>query len=189
MSRAPLLSLTALRVIAVTALSFSFLAACAKAGEGAQDAAAEAAIEAGTGMDVDVEDGGQTLSGTDRDGQPFAVTQGDAATLPPDFPDDLLVPEGLVLETSMVFGGSMMVGGVVPGDRTALAGLYSAHMEKRGWTSLMSTNADGMSMQAWQQGRRNVSVMIESKDEGQLGVTISHAEEPQGADEGTAPSA
>ena len=188
MSRAPLLSLTALRVLAVTALSFSMLAGCGKAEEKAEEAATEAAIEAMSDAEVDVEDGGQTITGVDEEGNAFAVTQGDAARLPADFPKDLLVPEGLALETSIVVGGNMMVGGTVTGERDALAAQYAAHMKDGGWASVLATTDTTMSMQTWQLGQRTVSVMIESREGGTVNLTISHAEEPAVEGE-TAPSA
>lgn len=175
MPRAPLLSLSALRVLAVTALSFSMLAACGKAQEAAQEAATEAAIEAMTDADVDVDDGGQTISGVDEQGQAFSVTQGDAATLPADFPTDLLVPEGLVLETSMMVGGNAFVGGTVPGDMAELAGRIEAHMKGAGWSSTMAMADAASTTQLWQRDGRSVSYVIERRGDAQVAVTISHA--------------
>jgi hypothetical protein len=192
MSRAPLLSLTALRVLAVTALSFSMLAACGKAQEAAEEAVAEAAteaaIEAMSDADVEVEDGGQTLSGVDENGEAFSVAQGDAATLPADFPQDVLVPEGLVLETSMVVGGNAFVGGTLEGDMAALAARIDAHMKGEGWTSTMAMTEQGSTMQVWQRDDRGVNYMIERKDDGKLGLTISHAREASSAQDGVAPT-
>jgi len=177
MSRAPLLSLTALRVLAVTALSFSFITACGKAEEATQEAATEAAIEAMTDAEVDVEDGGQTVSGFDEQGRAFSVSQGEAAKVPADFPSDLLVPEGLVLETSMVVGGSAMLGGTMPGDLAELTTRIDTHMKDAGWTSLMAMSEPGSSTLLWQRDDRSVNYMIETKPDGQLGVVISHAVE------------
>ena len=191
MPRAPLLSLTALRVLAVTALSFSLLAACGKAQESAEDTAAEAAteaaIEAMTDAEVDVEDGGQTVSGVDEQGQAFSVSQGEAATIPADFPSDVLVPEGLVLDTSMVVGSTAFVGGTLPGDLAELTARIDAHMKAAGWTSVMAMSESGSSTLLWQRDNRSVNYMLETKPDGQLGVVISHAvEAPEPAD-GKAP--
>jgi hypothetical protein len=192
MSRAPLLSLTALRVLAVTALSFSMLAACGKAQEAAEDrameAATEAAIEAMSDADVEVEDGGQTISGVDENGKAFSVTQGDAARLPADFPKDVLVPDGLVLETSMVVDGNAFVGGSLDGDMAELAARIDAHMKGEGWTSTMAMTEQRSTMQVWQRDERGVSYMIERKDDGTLGLTISHSREAQAVPEQAAPT-
>lgn len=188
MSRAPLLSLTALRVLAVTALSFSMLTACGKAEEAAQEAAAEAAIEAMTDAEVDIEDGGQTLSGVDDSGQAFSVTQGDAATLPADFPKDVLVPEGLVLETSMVLDGNAFVGGVIEGGMAELAARIDAHMKGEGWTSTMAMTEQHSALRVWQRDERTVNYMIERKDDGRLGLTISHSREAPAVPADAAPT-
>jgi hypothetical protein len=176
-----LLSLTALRVLAVTALSFSLLAACGKseeaASEAATEAATEAAIESITDAEVDVEDGGQTVSGVDDQGQAFSVSQGEAATIPADFPSDLLVPEGLVLDTSMVVGSTAFVGGTLSGDLAELTARIDAHMKAAGWTSVMAMSEAGSSTLLWQREDRSVNYLLETKPDGQLGVVISHAVE------------
>jgi hypothetical protein len=191
MSRAPLLSLTALRVLAVTALSFSLLTACGKAQEAAEEAAteavAEAAIESMTDAEIDIEDGGQTVSGVDEQGRAFSASQGDAATIPADFPSDVLVPEGLVLDTSMVVGANTFVGGTMPGDVAELTTRIDAHMKAAGWTSLMAMSEPGSSTLLWQRDDRSVNYMIETKPDGQLGVVISHAIEEKAPEAETAP--
>lgn len=191
MSRAPLLSLTALRVLAVTAISFSLLAACGKAQEAAEETAteavAEAAIESMTDAEIDIEDGGQTVSGVDEQGRAFSASQGDAAAIPADFPSDVLVPEGLVLDTSMVVGASSFVGGTMPGDLAELTTRIDAHMKAAGWTSLMAMSEPGSSTLLWQRDDRSVNYMIEAKPDGQLGVVISHAVEEKAPEAETAP--
>jgi hypothetical protein len=193
MSRAPLLSLTALRVLAVTAISFSLLTACGKAQEAAEEAATEAAAEAAiesmtdADIDFDVQEGGQTVSGVDEQGRPFSTSQGTAAKIPSDFPSDVLVPEGLVLDTSMVVGANTFVGGTVPGDVAELTARIDAHMKAAGWTSLMAMNEPGSSTLLWQRDDRSVNYMIEAKPDGQLGVVISHAVEEKAPEAETAP--
>jgi hypothetical protein len=193
MSRAPLLTLTALRVLAVTAISFSLLTACGKAQEAAEEAATEAAAEAAiesmtdADIDFDVQEGGQTVSGVDEQGRPFSTSQGTAAKIPSDFPSDVLVPEGLVLDTSMVVGANTFVGGTVPGDVAELTARIDAHMKAAGWTSLMAMNEPGSSTLLWQRDDRSVNYMIEAKPDGQLGVVISHAVEEKAPEAETAP--
>lgn len=195
MPRAPLLSLAALRILAVTALSFSMLAACGKTQEAAEDAATEAATEAAiesmtdADVDVDVEDGGQTVSGVDEQGRAFSTSQGSAAKVPDAFPDDVLVPEGLVLETSMTVGGNAFVGGVMPGDLTELAARVDTHMKDAGWTSLMAMTEPSQAQLLWQRDGRSVSYMIENKGDGQLGVVISYSVEEGAAPTEAAPPA
>lgn len=189
MPRAPLLSLTALRVLAVTALSFSLLTACGKAEEVAEEAATEAAIKAATDADVDVnvEAGGQTVSGVDDQGRAFTTSQGAAAKIPADFPEDVLVPEGLVLDTAMVVGGSTFLGGTLTGDLADLATRIDAHMTGAGWSSLMAVTEPTSSALLWQRGDRSVSYMIEARPDGGLGVAISHTVEEKAPEAGTAP--
>ncbi len=191
MSRAPLLSLTALRVLAVTAISFSLLTACGGAQDAAEETAseavAEAAIESMTDAEVDIEDGGQTVSGVDEQGRAFSASQGEAATIPADFPSDVLVPEGLVLDTSMVVGGSAFIGGTMSGDLADLAARVDAHMKGAGWTSVMAMSEAGSSTLLWQRDERSVSYVIEAKPDGQLGVAISHAVEEEAPEAGSAP--
>lgn len=193
MSRAPLLSLTALRVLAVTALSFSLLTACGKAQEAAEEAATEAAAEAAiesmsdAEVDVEVEDGGQTVSGVDEQGRAFSTSQGSAAKIPADFPSDVLVPEGLVLDTSMVVGGNAFVGGTMPGDLAGLAERIDAHMKDAGWASVIAMTQPDSSTLIWQRDKRSVSYLLETKPDGQLGVVISHSVEDEAPASDTAP--
>lgn len=187
MSRAPLLSLTALRVLAVTALSFSLLAACGKAEEAAEDTATEAvaetAIEAMTDAEFDIEDGGQTVSGVDEQGRAFSASQGSAAKIPADFPADVMIPEGLVLDTSMVVGTNAFVGGTLSGELATLAAAIEATMKDAGWTSVMAMTSPESSTLLWERDGRSVSYTIEARPEGQLGLAISY-----GIDEAAAPA-
>lgn len=183
MPRAPLLSLNALRVIAVTALSFSLLAACGKTPDAAEDAASEAiaetAGEVAADAGIDIEENGQTVSGVDAQGRPFSAAQGKAATIPAEFPPDVFVPEGLALDTSMVVAGSAFIGGTLPGDLADLSARVDAGMTGAGWTSLMAMTDAGSSTLLWQRGDRSVSYLIETRPDGQVGVAISHAVEDE----------
>lgn len=180
MSQAPRLSTTAIRLLAVTALSFSMLSACGKAEESATDAATEAAtesaIEAMTGADVDIEDGGDTITGVDEKGQAFSVRQGNAATVPEGFPKDVLVPEELVLDSALVIDASMMVAGSMPGEMAEVSASVSAAMTDAGWTSAMTFQDAETTSQVWQQGERSVSYMLERKPDGGVGVAISYSD-------------
>ena len=186
MARAPMLSLTALRVLAVTALSFSMVTACGRAGETAEDAATEAvteaAVEAITDAELDIEDGGQTVSGVDEQGRAFSASQGEAAKIPADFPSDVLVPEGLVLDTSMVVGTNAFIGGTLPGELATLAADIEARMKGAGWSPVVAMTSPESSTLLWERDGRSVSYTIEARPEGALGVTISY-----GFDESAAP--
>lgn len=191
MSRAPLLSLTALRVLAVTALSFSLLAACGKAEEAAKETAteavAEAAFESMTDAEIDIEDGGQTVSGVDDQGRAFSASQGDAATIPADFPSDVVVPEGLELDTSMVVGTNTFLGGTLAGELKPLAADIETRMQDAGWTSVMAMTSPESSTLLWQRDERSVSYTIEVQPEGRLGLTISYGIEESAPAAETAP--
>lgn len=191
MSRAPLLSLTALRVLAVTALSFSLLAACGKADEAAEntatEAVAEAAIEAMTDAEFDIEDGGQTVSGVDEQGRAFSASQGSAAKIPADFPSDVVVPEGLALDTSMVVGTNVFIGGTLRGELATVAAGIDAAMKEAGWTSVMAMTSPESSTLLWKREDRSVNYTIEAQPEGQLGLAISYGIDEAPASAGTVP--
>ena len=192
MSRTPILS-AAVRVLAVTALALPLLTACGRAEEAAQETAAEAAVEAAveatTDAEVDISDGGQTITGKDNLGREYVVTQGEAATLPADFPTDVLVPQGLVLDSAMSVGGTATVGGTLDGEITALAKAIDAHMEGAGWTSAMALNESNSAMRVWQNAERTVMYTVEARDDGKLAVMISHSNEADPATgAGAAPS-
>jgi hypothetical protein len=178
MPRPFVLSPTALRVLAITALSLSWLSACGKAEEAAQEAAAEAAIEAMSDAEVDVEDGGQTISGVDEQGNAFSVSQGEAARLPADFPDDLLVPEGFVPQTAMQIEGNAFVAGTAPGELASLTDAITKHMKGEGWAEMMSANEPDKATSMWQRDKRMAVYVIERQDEGQLTLSINHTPAP-----------
>jgi hypothetical protein len=193
MPRAPLLSLAALRVLAVTALSFSMLAACSQTPESTDTpapSAAEAVVEAAPPADEgeDADRVGSAATGVDGQGRSFSVTQGEAAELPAAFPRDLLVPEGLVLDTAMGVGGDAFVGGTVPGDMAALAERIDAHMTGAGWTSTMARDDAASATRLWQRGGRSASYVLERQGDARVALTISHAVDDSGAEAAADPT-
>ena len=178
MSLAPRLSTTAIRLLAVTALSFSMLSACGKAEESAKEAAAEAAsesaIEAMTGAEVDIENGGETITGVDANGQPFSISQGESATLPDGFPEDVLVPEGMRFDSVIAIDGTMMVAGEAPGEMAAVSATIAAAMKDAGWSTDVIMEGEAVTSQIWEQGERGVSYQLEAKPDGGVGVAISY---------------
>lgn len=174
MNRAPLLSSTAIRLLAVTALSFSMLSACGKAEEAAQEAATESAIETMAGGEIDVEDGGNTVTGTDEKGNPFSISQGDSASLPENFPKDVLVPEGMTFDSVVAIDATVMVAGSAPGEIADVSATIATAMKDAGWSTDVIMEGQAVVSQIWEQGDRGVSYQLEAKPDGGVGVAISY---------------
>jgi len=141
-------------------------------------------MEAASGLDIDVQDDGQTVSGVDEQGVAFSASQGSAARLPPGFPADLLVPDDLVFESSTAMGTTLIIAGTFRGELKAAADGVADHMTSKGWTSAISINEPETSIQMWQQGERSANYTISEAGEGELNLVISTGVDEAGDDAG-----
>src|SRR5690606_10531528 len=92
------ISARALLVGLVAALSLSGCGPSAE--EAAAERTAEAALGALTGHDVEIDDDGETISYTTEEGQ-VTMTGGGSAQLPGNFPDDVYLPAGYAVQSTL----------------------------------------------------------------------------------------
>ena len=121
-------------LLAVGALALSFLAAC---GQGAGEAAAEAALAAGGAQAVEIDEDGGTVSYRTEQGE-VTMTGGHAAALPGDFPDDVYLPGDYIVESTLAMDQDLFVALAVAEDVPAVYAAARAAMAGHGWTETMA---------------------------------------------------
>lgn len=139
------------------------------------EATAEVALDAAIGQDVEIEEDGTTVSYRTRDGE--LTMAGDGATLPGDFPDDVFVPEGHVVESTLAMGEDLFVALAVQQD---VAGLYAdarAGMAAHGWTETMAALENSENgLLTFEKGERAVVLSLAREAEGAtLGLQLTRA--------------
>lgn len=121
-------------VLASGACALLALSACA---ERVGEAAAEAALGAALGQDVEIEEDGATVSYRTADGE-LTVSGGEAATLPDDFPGDVFVPDAYRVESTLAMDEDLFVALAVHQEVPALYAAARRGMAGLGWTETMA---------------------------------------------------
>ena len=120
--------------IGVALLAAIALSAC---GKSPGERMAEAAIEASTGQDAQVDaDGDKVTFKTDKGD--MTITGGDAAVLPATFPKDVWLPSGYKVARSMEMPGALVVEVQAPGTVQGLAADAGKAMLAKGWKQRVS---------------------------------------------------
>lgn len=128
--------------------------------EAAAEQAAEAAIEAQLGQEVDIEQDGEVMTIQTEEGE-MRVVGGDAAELPEDFPDDVVLPDDYRLYSVMAMdGGSTMLNLSVPDDMLVNAGKIDQAMRAQGWAkndNMSMTLAEDMRVVSYHKGQQRIA--------------------------------
>ena len=150
-------------LLAAGACALLALAACAdRVGE----AAAEAALGAALGQDVEIEEDGATVSYRTPDGE-LTVTGGEAATLPDDFPADVFVPDAYVVESTLAMNEDLFVALAVRQDVPALYAAARKGMAGQGWTETMAALENGENgLLTFEKDERTAVVSLAREDGG-----------------------
>jgi hypothetical protein len=144
-------------------------------GKKAEEYAAERALESATGVDVDIANGGESLTMESAYG-PTTIVNGDSAKLPKDYPRDVYVPGDAAFSTSVVStDGSMVVynTGVAP---PAVYAKVRSEMSAQGWKEDLATETPEASMLHYRKDDRTVQYMIQAEN-GATSVTQVYAVE------------
>lgn len=121
-------------LLAVAASTLLFLVSC---GQGVGETAAEAALAAAAGQDVEIDEDGGTVSYRTDQGE-VTVTGGEAATLPKDFPEDVYLPVDYVVESTLAMNQDLFVALAVDEDVPVLYAAAREAMAGHGWTETMA---------------------------------------------------
>ena len=132
---------------------------------------AEKAIEAGTGADVDIADGGVTVKSTDG----TTTSIGEGVDLPSNWPSDVPVVDGTLVTVS-VSGteGEATAMWKVDGDVTTVANAYKTELKSAGYTIINETTIAMAILIGAEGNGKNVSASVTDTD-GQTVVTITSA--------------
>lgn len=159
-------SRTAVVILSATlALATPALAACG----GVAEQAAEKAVEAAGGGDVDIDNGNVTV--TDESGNAFVA--GENVTLPDNWPSAVPAFDGGTLSLATVQAdGTAGAMWIVDGSPEDAAQAYGATLEAAGFTQSQISNAGGMSIAQYDGNGFTVGVTAVEAD-GKTGLTVS----------------
>lgn len=122
---------TAMAIGATVLLS---LGACV---ESAGEAAAEAALQAAGVANVEIDEDGESISYRTDHGE-VTITGGESASLPADFPDDVYLPDGYVVESTLAMNADLFIGLAVDQDVPSLYAAARESMAGHGWRETMA---------------------------------------------------
>jgi len=135
--------------------------ACRKAAEKPAEKLAEAALEREMGGNAKVDIGDGTLTVKTKDGE-SKMTAGDAASIPENFPKDVLILKDAKVKMSVQVPQGMQVSFESKETPDAIAQTYSREMRAKGWTSETKIDGEGGTVQTFEQEKsgRTAVVMI-----------------------------
>ena len=133
---------------------------------------AETALSAATGQKVEVDkDGGKVTLKGDKGDVTFA--NGDAATLPADFPKDVYLPADYKVESSMQMPGALVVSLAAPGQVSSLFADASKQMQAEGWKQTMAMQQSGETqMLAFEKENRSAMVSFDADADDTVKVSL-----------------
>lgn len=159
-----------LRIVLVVALACAATACSKSPGE----RLAEAAVSVASGQKVAVDkDGGKVTLKTDKGD--VQITSGDAATLPAAFPQDVHLPAGYKVESSMQSNDAILLGLVVPGDLAKLASDTDQAMTGDGWKQQTAMQSAGGKLFMYEKDKRSAMMSFAPGEDGKvrLGVQLA----------------
>ena len=108
----------------------------------------------------------QTVS-LNQGGQPRTIAVGDAASLPPGFPEDVFVPHGAQLvRVEQAGAGRLLLEFELADTPASLDGAYSTAMTASGWAQAAVVPLAGTRVQAWEKSARAVVVALTAEPGG-----------------------
>ncbi len=165
-----------IRPLFTAALCALALCACGKAADQAAETAAERAIEAETGGDVDVDietqDGQQSVTVQTPEGE-MRHTTGENVALPADFPKDIALPEGYTVLSVMTMGPAVSVVLRSPGSVADVYAQLRAEQARKGWKESVSMQGDQGSMLGFEKNKRGLLMNLRADLDGQTVVSLS----------------
>ena len=142
--------------------------ACQKPGEPSPDTVAERMA----GHDVDVSQGKDRVTIKARDAQLQIAREGEALSMPKDFPADVFVPAGLVVRNSMAVPRMLTVSGEVPGSVADVFEQARAAMQQQGWHEKRVQQRPTMQMLSLEKDGREAVINVMER-EGAVQVSYS----------------
>jgi hypothetical protein len=112
-------------------LMLTLVAGCGQAAE----SVAESAVENATGADIDISEGGESITVTDEEGTDYSVTTGESAQFPDGLPAEFPQPDGATLGSVVEVGdGGYGLSWEWPGATKGQFEDYLASIEAAGFT-------------------------------------------------------
>jgi outer membrane lipoprotein-sorting protein len=146
-----------------------------KAGEEAAEKMVEKAIESSFDGEAEVDIEKDSIRIESEEGE-MSMTMGDSASLPADFPDDVLIYQGAELSMGMKLPQGFNLSLQTKDDRSKVSEAYLAEMTAKGWTKEMFRDMGEQRMMIFKKDERAVNVTI-SPNEGMTQITLTVAAE------------
>jgi hypothetical protein len=144
-------------------------------GEKGAEKAIEKAIESNTGGNATVDVDENSLRIQTDEGE-MTMTAGDSAKLPADFPKDIFLYKGAVINTAMELPTGFNLMFQTKDDSAKVSEAYLAEMEAKGWSKEMSMDMGGRKMMVFEKDQRMVNVAL-STDEEMTHIALTVAKE------------
>jgi hypothetical protein len=147
------------------------LAACAQK---AEEATAEAAIEAAAGGKADVDiNGGNTQITMQTEQGAAVMNSGENLALPADFPSDVVLADERKVVSVFAAAGATVLSYTTSGKLADLVAGQDAAMKAKGWTQTMSMNSDAAtSMLVFNKDGRDAALAYNADASGMVTVTV-----------------
>ncbi len=157
-----------------TLIALSLTLALAGCAQKAEEATAEAAIEASTGgkADVDIDGGNTKITMQTEDGQ-ATINAGSNVALPADFPKDVVLAKDHKIVSVFTAQGATSMAYTTSATLADLVAEQDAAMKAQGWTQTMSMNADAKSsLLAFSKEGREAMLAFNADDAGAVTVSV-----------------
>lgn len=142
-----------------------------KADEKVAEKAAEKAIEAHTGKDADVKIDKESMRINTKDGE-MSMTSGKSAKLPDNFPNDIPMYRGYVLDMAMEVPQGYSLSFTSKDEMSTVAEWYLKEMVNKGWAKEASMDMGDQTMLVFKKGERGVNLVI-APDEDQTRISLN----------------
>jgi len=130
-----------------------------KSEENVGEKLAEKAIEANIGKEADVEVNKESVRITTKDGE-MSITSGESAKIPDDFPKDIPVYKGSVVNMAMEVPQGYSLSFTTKDNMSKVSEWYLKEMMSKGWTKEMSVDVKNQTMLVFKKGERGVNLVI-----------------------------
>jgi len=152
----------------------AFIAGCSCSENAEQSIAekiAEKAIEAQTGQKADIDMDKESMTIKTEDGD-VSITSGKSAQIPDNFPKDIPMYEGYVLDMAMEVPEGYSLSFTTEDDVAKVSEWYLNEMTDEGWTKEASMDMGSQKMLVFKKGERGVNLVV-APDEDQTRISLT----------------
>lgn len=132
---------------------------------------AEKAIEAHTGKESDIDIDEESMRIKTKDGE-MSITSGKSAKLPDNFPKDIPMYTGVILDMAMEVPEGYSLSFTSKDDMSKVSEWYLEEMLNMGWTKEASMDMGNQKMLVFKKGERGINLVL-SPDNDQTRISLT----------------